>query len=564
MKKTQKYLEMGLFFVAFFLFLNHANAESENLDFFDSKSQRLIIKGVAGQQIRIVPQLNKLNFGLGRFDDTNFYYRKTLSKIFFQDHIIHAKVTKVKFDGTQISMKLFHPVLGTGTIQFVFDEDLLTRIPDDALQNILLTTIADENHLYVFADPNSKIFHLYSCLHTKDESKLLRLTKEEAKQEGYRQCEFCFKKVLYIPNLAIELEIEKEWSERLRDYEPLMDGSARHQYLRNLGQRVLRNWPFQLFGYNYSFQLIKSSRMNAIAIPTGKIVVSTALMEALENETEVEALLVIAIAHIERRHSLKQYWLKTAMAKDSTTMQSFMKAAGSVAGIFPGGNLIGTIGSMSLNKSSGNKSSVLRFDDDFNIEADAIAALYFELNHENKESLSSLVRKMQIAELSTQLHPEFGNGSQDLNFNERIKRVENTKFKHFGGRKSFVLKRKKSLPIQLDFIYQSIFDQENRLIAYISDKSLLPPTGVRSEGNDVSLLIKDENGRQKYKLHNKLSTEDLWGAQLTFEVNAEKQHQFIEEIETIQLIVESPMGHVENSEEQPVEYFQFIEGKLDY
>lgn len=555
---------MGLFFVAFFLFLNHANAESENLDFFDSKSQRLIIKGVAGQQIRIVPQLNKLNFGLGRFDDTNFYYRKTLSKIFFQDHIIHVKVTKVKFDGTQISMKLFHPVLGTGTIQFVFDEDLLTRIPDDALQNILLTTIADENHLYVFADPNSKIFHLYSCLHTKDESKLLRLTKEEAKQEGYRQCEFCFKKVLYIPNLAIELEIEKEWSERLRDYEPLMDGSARHQYLRNLGQRVLRNWPFQLFGYNYSFQLIKSSRMNAIAIPTGKIVVSTALMEALENETEVEALLVIAIAHIERRHSLKQYWLKTAMAKDSTTMQSFMKAAGSVAGIFPGGNLIGTIGSMSLNKSSGNKSSVLRFDDDFNIEADAIAALYFELNHENKESLSSLVRKMQIAELSTQLHPEFGNGSQDLNFNERIKRVENTKFKHFGGRKSFVLKRKKSLPIQLDFIYQSIIDQENRLIAYISDKSLLPPTGVRSEGNDVSLLIKDENGRQKYKLHNKLSTEDLWGAQLTFEVNAEKQHQFIEEIETIQLIVESPMGHVENSEEQPVEYFQFIEGKLDY
>ena len=564
MKKTQKYLEMGLVFVAFFLFLNLANAESENLDFFDSKSQRLIIKGVVGQQIRIVPQLNKLNFGLGRFDGTNFYYRKTLSKIFFQDHIIHVKVAKAKFDGTKISMKLFHPVLGTGTIQFVFDEDLLTRISHDALQKILLTTIADENHSYVFADPNSKIFHLYSCLHTKDESKLLRLTKEEAKQKGYRQCELCFKKVLYIPNLSIELEIEKEWSERLRDYEPLMDGSARHQYLRNLGQRVLRNWPFQLFGYNYSFQLIKSSRMNAIAIPTGKIVVSTALMEALENETEVEALLVLAIAHIERRHSLKQYWLKTSMAKDSATMQSFMKAAGSVAGIFPGGNLIGTIGSMSVNKSSGNKSSVLRFDDDFNKEADAIAALYFELNHENKESLSSLVRKMQIAELSTQLHPEFGNGSQDLNFNERIKRVENTKFKHFDGRKSFVLKRKKSLPIQLDFIYQSIIDQENRLIAYISDKSLLPPIGVRSEGNDVSLLIKDESGRQKFKLHNKLSTEDLWGAQLTFEVNAEKQHQFIGEIETIQLIVETPMGHVENSEEQPVEYFKFIEGKLDY
>ena len=120
------------------------------------------------------------------------------------------------------------------------------------------------------------------------------------------------------------------------------------------------------------------------------------------------------------------------------------------------------------------------------------------------------------------------------------------------------------MPVQLDLLYQSIVDKENRLIAYISDKSLLPALSDRNDRRLVSLVIKDKSGKQKFKLKNRLSTEDLWGAQLTFEVNAQKNQRFIKGIESIQLTIESPRGHQDKREEQTSEYFTFIEGKLDY
>jgi predicted Zn-dependent protease len=122
------------------------------------------------------------------------------------------------------------------------------------------------------------------------------------------------------------MEIEKEWSELLYDYEPRMDGSVRQADLSNLGKRILRNWPVALLGFDYSFHLIKSSKMNAVAIPTGKIVVSTTLLEALENEEEREALLSLAIAHIELRHSLRQYQLQLSTSQNSDAMKSLVKA----------------------------------------------------------------------------------------------------------------------------------------------------------------------------------------------------------------------------------------------
>jgi hypothetical protein len=564
MTSTWRYFKFGLCLAALFLFSDYSSADINIRDSLNDKSQQSITKGVLHQQIGIVPQLNKLNFGLGRYAGINFYYKKSLSKIFFQDRTIEVKITDIEFDDMKISLNLFHSVLGAGNIQFVFDEDLLSRASDEDLQKILLTTIGDENNKYVFADPVAEIFHLHTGLHTQDADKLVRLTKEEAKQKGYRECAFCFKNLLYLPDLAVEIEIEREWSERLRDYEPLMDGSTRQLYLRNLGERVLRNWPLKLMGYDYSFQLIKSRRMNAIAIPTGKIVVSTALMESLENDKEVEALLVLAIAHIEKRHSLKQYQLRLATGKKNNTIRSLFKAAGSAAGMFPGGSLIGTIGSLPFNNSRGNQPSVLVFEEDYNKEADDIAALYFDLNYENRDSLSALIRKMQIAELAQQLHPQLGDEQKEFHFNHRIKRVENTKFLYSPQGNSFVFKKNNRLPIQLDVLYQSVLGEENHLLVYLSDKSLLPAFGGAGNRKEISLLIQDRNGKHEFKLLEKFTTEDLWGAQLTLKASGKKNQGFIREIESVKLLLTETATANGRREDQFMEYYTFVVGKLDY
>jgi len=528
------------------------------------KTQKTITKGVLDNQITIVPQLNKLNFGLGRYDGVNFYFKKSLSKIFFQDRSLEARVTAVEFDDLKVSLNLFHPVLGDGNLQFVFDPDLISRITDEDLQKILITSIGDENNLYVFADPKSKIFHLYTCLHTKDEGKLMRMTIEEARRQGFRECAFCFKKVLYLPDLAVEMEIEREWSELLHDYEPLMDGSAGQANMNNLGQRILRNWPFTLLGYDYSFHLIESSKMNAIAIPTGKIVVSTALLEALENEEEREALLLLAIAHIEMRHSLRQYQMKLHASKNSDAMKNLVKAAGSVAGMFPGGSLIGTLGSLPFKASPGRHTSVAGFDEDFDKEADALAALYFDLYHENRDNLSSLIQKMQLAQLTKLLHPELGDEQKEFYFNDRIKRVENTKFLYFPDQNSFVFKKKNQLPVQLDLIYQSIIENESRLILYINDRSLLPDFSKFNDGKTVSILVQDKNGDQEFNLLENYTAQDLWGARLTFKASGKNKQRFIRDTERVRLELTTPGKTGDRRQEQIVEHLMFVKGKLEY
>jgi len=564
MTTTQRYRLFGLCLIALVMSVNTSGAYNDIHVPLDDESQEIITRGVLNKQITIVPQLNKLNFGLGKYDGVSFYFKKSLSKIFFQDQTIEATIIGIEFEDMKIALDLFHPVFGGGTLQFVFDQDLLSRVTNENLLRILLTSLGDENNLYVFADSESKIFHLYSYLHAKDEGKLIRMTLEEARRQGFRECAFCFKKMLYLPDLAVEMEIEREWSEHLHDYEPLMEGSARQADLNNLGKRILRNWPVALLGYDYSFQLIKSSKMNAIAIPTGKIVVSTTLLEALENEEEREALLALAIAHIEMRHSLRLYQLQQSASQKSDAMKSLVKAAGSVAGMFPGGSLIGTLGALPFNTSVGAQRSVSGFDEDFDRQADAMAALYFDLYHESRENLSALIQKMQLAQMTEHLHPELGDGQRELYFNDRIKRVENTKFLYFPDENSFLFKKKNQLPVQLDLIYQSILENESKLVLNINDRSLLSDFSKFSGGKTISILVQDKNGTRKFNLLEKFTTEDLWGVSLTFGASGKKNGHFIRDAKSIKLELTRPGKAGDRREEPIVEQFMFVRGKLEY
>ena len=234
---------MGLCLVALFLFLNHSNAEGENSDFFDKKTRRLITKAVEDQQLRIVPQLNKLNFGFGQQKGIDYLYRKTVSKLFFQDKKLEARVDDVIIEDPDITLELFHPIFGTGTLKFFFSKELLEQTSVEGIQKILLETLGDENHQYVFSDPQSKLYYLWSCNHLSDPSLWVRMRREDAEAQGYRASEFCFIKMLYIPNFSVEMALEREWTMRLPNYEPNEKNSKKKAFLSEVGKKVLQNWP---------------------------------------------------------------------------------------------------------------------------------------------------------------------------------------------------------------------------------------------------------------------------------------------------------------------------------
>jgi hypothetical protein len=531
---------------------------------FDEKSKDNIIAGVLKKEITIMPQLNKLNFGFGAYKGIEYHYEKTVSKLFFQDEKLTANVSDVIIEKSDITLELSHPMLGTGTIKFFLDDKLLKQTSDTDIQKILLETLGDENHQYVFIDPQAKIYHLWSCNLSSNPSPLTRMKREDAEQQGYRASGFCFKKVLYLPQLSIETAIEREWAMRLRDYEPTDRSSEKQALLTEVGKKVLQNWPLKLIGYEYAFYLSQSLKINAFAIPTGKIIVTTALFESLAREEELEALLVYAIAHIEQRHSLKKYHDCIEDEAYADAMKKFATVAGVLAGP-AGGGISGAINA-ALPAASCNPQSLIGYQYDYVQQADAVAALYFDMHGKDRGSLTSLIKKLQFAEMSEKLHPDLRlTQAQEVPYTDRIERIKDSRFIYFKKDRDFMLKRNNHPPVQMNLVYQWIFQEENELHVYVDDKALLQLNQNENNKNKaITLSVTDKAGRHRFTLNDHFLTEDVWGAHLIFEVSAQQKQNFLQDIEKVVLRINPSSGTNDRLNEQAAEAYTFVPGKIDF
>jgi len=510
-----------------------------------------------------MPQLNKLNFGFGRYRGIDYYYEKTVSRIFFQDKILTARIMDVGIEGSQIALTLSHPVLGTGTVKFSFSKNLLKQTTDQDIQKILLESLGDENHQYVFLDPASRLYHLWSCNHFSDPGQQPRMKREDADQKGYRPSGFCFEKVLYLPELSVEKAIEAEWSMRLSSYEPFEMESEKQNHLSAVGEKVLKNWPLKLLGYDYTFHLAKSSEINAFPIPTGKIIITSVLFDSLDKEDELEALLVYAVAHIEQRQSLKKYYSCLEDEEYSDAMKKLATVAGVLAGP-AGGGISGAL-SLAIPEESCNPQSLIGYPSDYVQQADSMVALYFDIHGKNRKAIVSLIKKLQFSELAVKLHPDLSlRNPQNIPDNTRIERVQNIEFKYFNEGNVFVLKRNGKPPVQLNLEYHQIFMNENKVLIYLDDKALLPLARIKNNKAIVQLSITDKTGVHRFKLANELMTEDVWGAFLTFSALNGNTKTFLQDAEKLILTVSPAREPNDKLSDQPIENYSFVTGAVEW
>lgn len=75
---------------------------------------------------------------------------------------------------------------------------------------------------------------------------------------------------------------------------------------RQAGEFVVERWPLAMKGYDYRFHVQQSVNLNAFAIATGEIGVTSALMELL-NDRELVAVLAHEVAHVEWQHTYISY-----------------------------------------------------------------------------------------------------------------------------------------------------------------------------------------------------------------------------------------------------------------
>ncbi|MGD8492404.1 MAG: M48 family metalloprotease [Desulfobacterales bacterium] len=531
-------------------------------DSLDQAISKKIVSGVVDKDILIMPQLNNLNFGFGRFKGHEYFYEKTISKIFFQDKKLNSSVIDVSIDGSEITLELSHRILGTGNIRFEFSQELLKLTTFEDIEKILLETLGDENHQYVVLDPSSKLYHLWSCNHFTDPALMARMKREDADQQGYRPSGFCFKKVVYLPDLAVEKAIEAEWSMRLRHYEPIEKASAKQSHLSSIGETVLNNWPVELLGYNYAFYLAASDEINAFAIPTGKIVITSALFDSLDNDDELEALLAYAIAHIEQRHSLKKYHDCLEDEEYANAMKKLATLAGALAGPASSG-LSGAL-NMALPGESCSPQSLIGYHYDYVHQADSMVALYFDVHKNDRQGVASLIKKLQFSQLAVSLHPDMRFNPQTKPDDSRLRRVKETKFRYFNEGSHFRLSRNKKPPVQLNLKYHQIFDNENDVHIYLDDKAILELDQVKRGDLQLWLSITDNTGVHRFEYQKDSLTEDMWGAHLIFSVKADNRKKVLQETENIILTVGPAKGPSDRLNSRTAVTYTFVPGKVTW
>jgi len=95
-----------------------------------------------------------------------------------------------------------------------------------------------------------------------------------------------------------------EQAAQLNQELPIVRNATADQYVEQLGQRIVNQTPYA--GQDFQFNLYRSDEVNAFALPGGFIYVSTGLVDAASNVSELAGVLAHEIAHVTLGHSAEQ------------------------------------------------------------------------------------------------------------------------------------------------------------------------------------------------------------------------------------------------------------------
>jgi beta-barrel assembly-enhancing protease len=163
----------------------------------------------------------------------------------------------------------------------------------------------------------------------------------------------------YSPQQDVELgrkaagEVEKQL--------PVLHDDAATSYVRDLGERLVQAIPPELrhSEFNYTFDVVNVSDINAFALPGGPMFVNRGMIEAAANEGEVAGVMAHELSHVILRHG-------TAQASKASKY-AVGQAAGTVLGAILGG-VWGNV--ISEGTQFGLGTAFMRFSRDFEKQAD--------------------------------------------------------------------------------------------------------------------------------------------------------------------------------------------------
>lgn len=159
----------------------------------------------------------------------------------------------------------------------------------------------------VLINPQSGIYHAMDAPHLSPRINYTRLpSAQRAEIHGLRPCRICFPESdrgQYYDDIDKKLGAYVAQSIEGR-YRVAAEGPQTAR-VATIGQRVLDENRFLDRGYR--FIVLDTDTINAYAAPTGPIYVTTGMLDILESDDELAAVLGHELSHSERHHARKQY-----------------------------------------------------------------------------------------------------------------------------------------------------------------------------------------------------------------------------------------------------------------
>ncbi len=464
------------------------------------------------KEIDLQPQISKSLVGFGIVNGIKYYYTKSVNRIFLASKSLKASITDFDFDDEQVIIDMNSKIFGRGKIIIKFDESYDEKINTAQMIDIV-NNVVNGNTNDVICDKSTKLCHMINSNHYESNGEITKYRDINQSGSIYKKCGFCFESILHLTDGELEDSIGSKLAGHVRHYSPVNMNDDVQKRVNKIGQMVISNWPLKLMGYDYAFRVVDNKQINALAVPAGQIFINSGLINALENDNELEAVLAHEVAHVEMRHSLRQHYESIKKQNAQAGMAAVGAIAGAMAGAASAGNnnmpvsviqssaalggLIGGLGGYTVAEIFYNG-----YSKELEREADELSLLYFKINKRDKKTLRNILNKFSYHTLTVRHDPDPKSKTHPQIF-ERLNYVDSVQLNYIN--KSYFIKDKNDNMHQITFLYESKYNDSQYLYAFISS---VPSKA--SEHFSHSIIISTDEGKFKYGIGDSLvSSYDL-------------------------------------------------------
>lgn len=158
----------------------------------------------------------------------------------------------------------------------------------------------------VVANQDSQLYHTPEATHTAQDAPRKPFESNYlAEREGFRPCPVCFDQGVRVASLdQFEMQLGEVLSRQVESEFRLSQDPAQFDRVQRVGRRLVEG---NTIDHNYRFVVLDSDHINAFAVPTGPLYITTGLLRVVESDDELAGILGHELAHSELHHGRRQY-----------------------------------------------------------------------------------------------------------------------------------------------------------------------------------------------------------------------------------------------------------------